>query len=116
MNPTLTLCCDVSPVLTPESDFPWYARYECPQCQNTTIPCYSAIGATELMARNAWNEMREEDLQFDKECDEAWERIEKMTPEEVTASLYEHGYTEESLAASFERFKELLRKHGGNPQ
>jgi len=50
----------------------------------------------------------------DPDSDAEWDRIEKMTPEEVTAELEAAGYTKEKITKmsdeAYQKFSELLKK------
>lgn len=52
----LRMCCGALPVLKHEDTvYPGAVRYECETCHKTTAPCYSALGASLVMAVQAWN-------------------------------------------------------------
>ena len=51
-------CCRTLPELKYASgkEYSGSVRYECPVCHRTTITCYSTLGDSVKMAREAWNE------------------------------------------------------------
>lgn len=52
-------------------------------------------------------------IDLEIQCAEAWEQIDKMSPEGIRACLLAHGYTEESLRESQARLVAMVKRLSG---
>lgn len=57
-----------------------------------------------------WINACEEEIRISAECDAEWERLEKLTPEQVREELHSYGYTDEMLNASIARMIESVKE------